>query len=168
MLITQTSSLDTKLIMLLKKGFNISNHLHLPNTVFFEGSGTYLNTEGNVCKVTKVVKPLGQAKSDWQIIRKMLSYSKKTFFLTNPLKNNNLAFNSERLFFLTNPLKNNNLAFNSERFSYFKNYLGFQHYALSKLSNLAFSLFKVVTACPQNIFKFKAKRAKIYNSQIRF
>lgn len=149
MLITQTSSLDTKLIMLLKKGFNISNHLHLPNTVFFEGSGTYLNTEGNVCKVTKVVKPLGQAKSDWQIIRKMLSYSKKTFFLTNPLKNNNLAFNSER-------------------FSYFKNYLGFQHYALSKLSNLAFSLFKVVTACPQNIFKFKAKRAKIYNSQIRF
>jgi NADH-quinone oxidoreductase subunit G len=149
MLITQTSSLDTKLIMLLKKGFNISNHLHLPNTVFFEGSGTYLNTEGNVCKVTKVVKPLGQAKSDWQIIRKMLSYSKKTFFLTNPLKNNNLAFNSER-------------------FSYFKNYLEFQHYALSKLSNLAFSLFKVVTACPQNIFKFKAKRAKLYNSQIRF
>lgn len=64
MLITQTSNLNTRLIMLLKKGFNISNHLHLPNTVFFEASGTYLNTEGNVCKVTKIVKPLGQAKSD--------------------------------------------------------------------------------------------------------
>lgn len=79
----------------------------------------------------------------------MFSYSKKTLFLTNPLKNNNLAFNSEK-------------------FSYFKSYLGFQHYALSKLSNSAFSLFKVITTCPQDIFKFKAKRAKLYNSQIRF
>lgn len=64
MLITQNSNLDTKLITHLKKGFNFKNHLHLPNTVFFETSGTYMTTEGNVNKVTKIIKPLGQTKDD--------------------------------------------------------------------------------------------------------
>jgi len=63
-LITQTNNLNISLIKALKKGYEINNHFHLPNTVFFEASGTYLNTEGKVCKVTKIVKPLGQAKSD--------------------------------------------------------------------------------------------------------
>ena len=64
MLITQNSNLDTKLITHLKKGFNFNNHLHLPNTVFFETSGTYMTTEGNINKVTKIIKPLGQTKDD--------------------------------------------------------------------------------------------------------
>jgi len=149
MLITQTSSLDTKLIMRLKKGFNFSNHLHLPNTVFFEASGTYLNTEGSICRVAKVVKPLGQAKSDWQIIRKLFSYSKKTFFITSLLKDDNLAFNSEIL-------------------CCFKNFLGFQHYAVSNLNNLAFPFFKRIIVCHQDIHRFKSKRTKLYNSQITF
>ncbi len=63
-LITQNSSLDTKLITELKKGFNWGNHLHLPNTVFFETSGTYLNTEGNANKVSRIVKPSGQTKDN--------------------------------------------------------------------------------------------------------
>lgn len=63
-LITQNSSLDTKLTTKLKKGFNWSNHLHLPNTVFFESSGTYMSTEGNVNKISRIIKPLGQTKDD--------------------------------------------------------------------------------------------------------
>ena len=63
-LITQTNNLDTKLIMPLKKAFNLSNHLHLPSTVFFETSGTYVNSEGNINKITKVIKPVGQTKND--------------------------------------------------------------------------------------------------------
>jgi NADH dehydrogenase/NADH:ubiquinone oxidoreductase subunit G len=63
-LVTQNSSLDARLITQLKKGFNLQSHLHLPNSVLFETSGTYLNTEGNVNNVTKVVKPLGQTKND--------------------------------------------------------------------------------------------------------
>lgn len=63
-LITQNSYLDTKLLTQLKKSFNFTNHLHLPNTVLFETSGTYINTEGNINKVTKIITPLGQAKSD--------------------------------------------------------------------------------------------------------
>ena len=63
-LVTQSSNLDTQLIAQLKKSFNLNNHLHLPNTVLFETSGTYINTEGDINKVTKIITPLGQAKSD--------------------------------------------------------------------------------------------------------
>lgn len=63
-LITQSSHLDTKLITKLRKNFNLNNHLQLPNTVLFETSGTYINTEGNINKMSKIVAPLGQVKND--------------------------------------------------------------------------------------------------------
>lgn len=64
MLITQNNNLDTKLISQLRRNFNLNNHLHLPNAVLFETSGTYINTEGDINKVTKIVSPLGQTRSD--------------------------------------------------------------------------------------------------------
>jgi NADH dehydrogenase/NADH:ubiquinone oxidoreductase subunit G len=64
LLITQSSSLDTKLIGKLKKGFFLNTHLHLPNTVFFETSGTYINTLGNMNKLSRIIKPSGQTKDN--------------------------------------------------------------------------------------------------------
>merc|ERR1739838_1037358 len=64
LLITQNNNLDIKLITKLRKSFGLNNHLHLPNTVLFETSGTFINTEGTINKITKVVTPLGQTKSD--------------------------------------------------------------------------------------------------------
>jgi len=126
LLITQNNNLDIKLITKLRKSFNFNNHLHLPNTVLFETSGTFINTEGNVNKITKVVTPLGQTKSDWQIIRKIFSYSKKMLFFTNFFKNNKIVFNSNTI-------------------NRFENYIGFQYYPISTLTNLGFQLFKNVT-----------------------
>ena len=63
-LVTQSSNLDTQLIAQLKKSFNLNNHLHLPNTVLFETSGAYINTEGDINKITKIITPLGQTRSD--------------------------------------------------------------------------------------------------------
>jgi NADH dehydrogenase/NADH:ubiquinone oxidoreductase subunit G len=147
--ITQNSNLNTKLVAQLKKSFNLKNHLHLPNTVLFETSGTYINTEGNINQITKIVTSLGQTKNDWQIIRKMLSYSKKMLFITSFLKDNKITFNSNNIY-------------------HFKNYIGFQYYAVSNLNNLAFRLLKKVAECPLNISKFKPKQRKLYNSQLRF
>ena len=148
-LITQNSNLDIKLIMQLRKSFKLNNHLHLPNTVLFETSGTYINTEGVINKVTRIVTPLGQTKSDWQIIRKIFSYSKKILYITNFLKNNKLAFNSNTI-------------------DRFENYIGFQCYAVANLTNLGFQLLKKVAKCPSIIKKFKSNKKKIYNSQLRF
>ena len=149
MLITQNNNLDTKLISQLRRNFNLNNHLHLPNAVLFETSGTYINTEGDINKVTKIVSPLGQTRSDWQIIRKILSYSKKVLYITNFLRRNKLGFNSSTIYC-------------------FENYIGFHIYAISNLTNLAFQLLKKVTKGNLNIKKFKQKRKKIYNSQLRF
>ena len=71
MLITQNNSLDTKLITELKKGFNLGTHLHLPNTVFFESPGTYINTEGNLKCSTKLISTQHNTKDDWIILRKL-------------------------------------------------------------------------------------------------
>jgi len=63
-LITQSSNLEAKLILKLKKSFQLNTHLHLPSTVFYETSGTYINTKGDISKITKIISPLGQAKDD--------------------------------------------------------------------------------------------------------
>lgn len=149
MLITQSSNLNVKLVTQLRKSFNLNNHLHLPNAVLFETSGTYISTEGDVNKVTRIVTPLGQTKSDWQIIRKIFSYSKKMLYITNFFKNDKLVFNSNAI-------------------DRFENYIGFQYYAVSNLSNLGFQLLKRVTKCRLNLKKFKSKQKKVYSSQLRF
>lgn len=148
-IMTQNNHLDTKLITQLKKGFNLNNHFHLPNTVLFETSGTYINTEGCINKVAKIVTSLGQTKSDWQIIRKMFYYSKKVLFMTGCLQNSKINFNSRSIY-------------------HFKNYIGFQYYAISNLNSIAFKLFKKIVGYYLNISIFKPGRKKIFNSQLRF
>ena len=148
-LVTQNNHLNSKMIAALKKGFNLNNHLHLPNTVLFEASGTYVNTKGILNKTPKIITPTGQAKSDWQIIRKIFSYSKKMLFMRNFLKNNKISFNTNNIF-------------------HFRNYIGFQYYATSNLSNLAFRLLKKFSTHGKVLLKFKTKKKKLYSSQLRF
>ena len=148
-LITQSSNLEAKLILKLKKSFQLNTHLHLPSTVFYETSGTYINTKGDISKITKIIAPLGQAKDDWQIIRKILSYSKKMLYITNFWKSNKSIFHS-----------------NTTR--HFENYIGFRYYAISNITNLAFKFLKKITTYYLNLETFKSKQKKFYNSQFRF
>jgi len=147
-LITQNNHLNTKLIMSFKKCFNLNNHLHLPNTVLFEASGTYINTEGVINKTPKIITPTGQTKSDWQIIRKIFSYSKKMLFMTHFSNNNKISFNTNSIF-------------------HFRNYIGFHYYAISDLNILAFKLLKKFTTYDTVLPKFKTKKKKLYSSQLR-
>ena len=148
-LITQSSDLNAKWIKQLRKSFNLNNHMHLPNTVLFETSGAYVNTEGTVNQITKIISPVGQTKSDWQIIRKILSYSKKMLYMTNFLKKSKISYNSNSTY-------------------HFKNYISFQHYATSNLNHLAFRLLKKFTKCDLASYRFKTRKKKLYNSQFRF
>jgi len=59
------------------------NYINLPNNVFFESSGTFLNTEGCFKKVIKFLPSIKQTKEDWQILRKLFSYSKKINYTSN-------------------------------------------------------------------------------------
>lgn len=148
-LITQSTHLDTKLVTQLKKSFKLNNHIHLPNTNLFETSGAYMNTEGSINKATKVIASLGQTKNDWQIIRKMLYYSKKMLFIKGYLKNDKVTFNARNI-------------------DYFKNYVGFQFYAISTLNNVAFKLLEKATTHSLSDCNIKHGRKKFFNSQLRF
>ena len=148
-LITQNSKLDTKVIEQLKKSFELNNHLHLPNTTLYETGGTYINTKGGISRTVKIITPLGQSKSDWQIIRKVLSYSKKALFITNFFRNGKIGFNS-----------------NTAR--HFKVFIGFQYYAVHSLNNLAFQLLERITECSVDTKVFKPRKKKLIDSQLRY
>ena len=149
LLITQSNTLETKKLIVLKNNYQLNTQIHLPNNVFFEVSGSYINTNGKVNKMTKVITSFNQTKSDWQITRKILSYCKKTFYISNVFQNSKLTYNTNTPY-------------------HFKNYMGFQHYAISHLNSLAFQLFKKVKKPAINRLKFKLKRSKLINSQLKF
>lgn len=72
------------------------------------------------------------------------------------------------MLFFTNFFKNNKLVFNSNTISRFENFIGFQYYPISNLTSLGFQLFKKATKYFLAIKRFKLKKKKIYNSQLRF
>jgi len=148
-LITQHTLLKNKFITRLKKNFKVRKHINLPNNVFFETSGTYLNTEGVIKKTVKLVSPTGQTKNNWQLLRKIFSYSNKISFKTLIMPKNKLAFNSNTM-------------------NYFKNYIGFQHYAINNLNKLSFYLLNSTSNLNLNKHKFKYKRKKLFNTQFKY
>ena len=92
------------------------NYINLPNNVFFESNGTFINTEGCFKKVVKFLPSVKQSKEDWQILRKIFSYSKKINYLSNP------KFNKV-------------LNFNNNSFNNYKNFIGFLYFSNSFLNN---------------------------------
>ena len=81
-----------------EKNYNIYNYIYLPNNVFFETAGTFINTEGIYKKSIRVIPTTQQSKNDWQIIRKLFSYSKKVNFIGNSKFNKRLSFNCNNIF----------------------------------------------------------------------
>ena len=143
MFITQSESLEPKKVEIFKKNFGYGTQIHLPTNIFFENSGTYISTNGNFNKMTKIITSSTQTKSDWQIVRKVFSYCKKIFFI---LKNNTLIFNS----------------------NIFKKYLIFQYYAIPNLNNSTFQGFKKIKPASINFLRFKPKRNIFINSQLKY
>ena len=55
----------------------LKNYYYLPNNLFLEDSETYVNTQGLIKRTTKLINFKKNSKSNWQIIRKLYSISKK-------------------------------------------------------------------------------------------
>jgi len=129
-----------------KNNFNSYINFNLPNTVFFENSGTYYTTEGIFKKTFKVVSPFKQSKSNWQILRKLIFYTKKINFLT--------TFNS-----------NNKIIFNYKVNSNFIKFINFQYFPLTNYN----STILPTNTLKNNIFfknsDFKLLNKKIFNNK---
>jgi hypothetical protein len=75
---------------------------------------------------------------------------------------------SKKISFMTNFFKNDRIIFNSNTVRHFKIFVGFQHYAVHELNNLAFRLLEKITECDTNTKVFKPRQAKLFNSQLRY
>ena len=72
-------------------------HFYLPNNVFFETAGSYVNTEGIIKKTIKIVSSKKNTKDDWQLLRKFYAMVKHITFVSNPLCNKTIQFNCKNL-----------------------------------------------------------------------
>lgn len=123
--------------------------INLPNNIFFETSGSYLNTEGIFKKSLKIIPSLHKSKEDWYILRKFLAYSKKITYVSSEKINDRICYNSNNLYD-------------------FKNYINFNYYATKSLNSLAFYLNTKINSfsISHNKFNFTAK--KIFNTKFKF
>lgn len=80
-----------------EKKLNSHKYLNLPNTNFYESTGTYRNTEGVLKKTTKILPSTKNVKNDWQIIRKLHSYLRKVKIISNPEANIILQYNANNI-----------------------------------------------------------------------
>ena len=99
------------------------NYFHLPSNLFLEDNETYINTQGLVKRTTKLIHFKKEAKTNWQITRKLYSNTKSLAFFSNKKDSNLINFDSVN-------------SFN------FKNYTNFQFYAVQTLTSLTFYLTK--------------------------
>lgn len=113
---------------LLNKFFNekakdklFKNYFYLPNSLFLEDNGTYVNTHGLIKKTTKLIQFKKESKTDWQITRKFYANTQSLIFFNNKKDNNLISFASINLF-------------------HFRNYTSLQFYAVQMLSSLNFYL----------------------------
>ena len=74
------------------------NYLYIPNNVFFENFGSYINTTGEIKKTTKIISSTQNTKDDWQILRKIFGSLKKINYISNPKYNTLITYSCNNLF----------------------------------------------------------------------
>lgn len=145
----QNGGLVNQLFNDIKKISGIYSYINLPNNVFFETSGSYLNTEGVLKQTIKFIPSHKQARENWQIIRKLLSSSNFLSFVSEMKTNERVNFNCENIF-------------------NFKNFINFQYYAIQNLTNSNF----FTTSRKTSYFdltqgQYKTRQSKLIESKVR-
>lgn len=145
----QNGGLVNQLFNDIKKISGIYSYINLPNNVFFETSGSYLNTEGVLKQTIKIIPSHKQARENWQIIRKLLSSSNFLSFVSEMKTNERVNFNCENIF-------------------NFKNFINFQYYAIQNLTNSNF----FTTSRKTSYFdltqgQYKTRQSKLIESKVR-
>jgi len=126
------------------------NYLFIPNSTFYENEETFINTEGFIKRTTKLILNR-KNKSNWLILRKLLTnIQTKLTFLTKK--------------------KNVSIFFNSQKSHNFKNFIHFQYYSTPNLINLGFNLNKhnKKITLSNSLLNFKSKSVKFNNTKLKY
>ena len=125
------------------------DYFHLPSNLFLEDNETYVNTQGLVKRTTKLINFKKEAKSNWQITRKLYANTKSLMFFNNKKDASLINFNSVN-------------SFN------FKNYVNFQFYAVQTLTSLTFYLTKQNAPLKTPLVStIKSPRVKVLNTKVK-
>jgi NADH dehydrogenase/NADH:ubiquinone oxidoreductase subunit G len=125
------------------------DYLYLPSNLFVEESETYINTQGLIKRTTKLLQFKKDAKTNWQITRRMYANSKSLMFFNNTKNNKLVNFDSINLF-------------------NFKNYVNFQFYAIQTLTSLSFYLTKQNSPILKSLNPpIKSVRVKVLNTKLK-
>lgn len=131
-----------------ESGGLFDKYFYLPSSMFLEDNETYVNTEGSIKRITKTIHFRKNAKSNWQITRKLYSSAKSLSFFNNK-KDNNL------------------INFDCVNFFNFRNYINFQFYAIQTLTSLTFYLTKENSPLKFSRSNFKSLKMKMSNTKIK-
>ena len=121
--IDQNVKLSNKAFYERLKNNMFKDYYHLPSNLFLEDNETYINTEGLIKRTTKLLHFKKEAKTNWQIIRRLYATSNSLMFFNNKKDHKLINFDSVNSFS-------------------FKNYINFQFYASRTLTSLSFYLNK--------------------------
>jgi len=113
--IEQNSGFSSNTLKKITPTYPLYNYFNLPDTVSFETTSSFINTEGILKKNVKFLPLTRQTKETWQIVRKIFLQSKEIFFIAN-VKDN----------FRVN--------FNTKTFSKYKNFLNFLYFTTVNLN----------------------------------
>jgi len=126
------------------------NYFHLPSNLFLEDNETYINTQGSIKRITKAIHFKKNAKSNWQITRKLYASTKSLMFF-NHKKDNHL------------------INFDCVNFFNFRNYVNFQFYAVQTLTSLTFYLTKQNSPFPKSpTSSFKSSKIKMLDTKVKY
>lgn len=124
------------------------NYSFIPVSVFYENEETFINTEGQIKKTSKIIFRK-KTKNHWQLIRKFFKNFKTNLNFLN-IKENNLIY------------------FNSKRFSRFKNFIYFSYQASHSLTSLNFYLSLKTLSFNFLNNKFKFQHIKFITTKLKY
>jgi NADH dehydrogenase (ubiquinone) Fe-S protein 1 len=147
--VDQNTKSSNKVVYEKLKNKMFKDYFYLPSNLFLEDNETYINTQGLIKRTTKLLHFKKDAKTNWQITRRMYANSKSLMFFNNKKDNQLISFDSIN-------------SFN------FKNYVNFQFCAAQTLTSLSFYLNKQNSPLIKSMtLSFKSSRIKIYNTKIK-
>lgn len=124
-------------------------YFYLPSNLFLEDNETYITTQGLIKRTTKLLNFKKDAKTNWQITRRMYANSKSLMFFNNKKDNKLVNFDSVN-------------SFN------FKNYVNFQFYAVQTLTSLSLYLTKQNSPIIKSIISpIKSIKTKVLDTKLK-
>jgi NADH dehydrogenase/NADH:ubiquinone oxidoreductase subunit G len=147
--VDQNAKFHNRVVYERLKNKMFKNYFYLPSNLFLEDSETYINTQGLIKRTTKLLHFKKDAKTNWQITRRLYASNKLLRFFNNKKDNKLINFDSRNLF-------------------NFKNYVNFQFYAVQTLTSFSFYLNKKNSPLIKAKIPFlKSTKVKVFDTKVK-